>query len=252
MSAEQTTAKPPHLSFFEAFNKALQLVRMSFRGTFVYAFVIALLNQLLTMGFINTFSLNNDKITITTPSLFVLYLFLMFVEMLLGNCFILVRQNAFALMDPNAPTPYPKLSFKKTLAPILDRLPGIFVSGIAFSILSILGMGFHVVPGILFITCFYVYLPSLIFAHKKAFESWRYSFSLIKQHFFSTLSLVLMSLILLWIPPAIAEFLGNAFSDSNTYFGVEITGMILITALILLLMNAMNLVWFYLLLQRKQ
>lgn len=244
MSGEQTTAKQQKLNFFEAFNKALQLVRLSFRGTFVYAFVIALLNQLLTLGFINTFSLSEDKIVIGTPSLFALYLLLMFLEMLVGNCFILIRQNATIHGK--------KINFKQTLFPILDRLPGIFVSGIAFSILSILGMGLHVVPGVLFITCFYVYLPSLIFAHKKAFESWRYSFSLIKKHFFSTLALVLMSLILLWIPPAIAEFLGNAFSDSNTYFGVEITGMILLTALILLLMNAMNIVWFYLLHKNKQ
>ncbi len=238
----QQPSTPIH--FFDALTKAVALVRLSFRGTFMYAFVVSLINQLLAFGIYNTCSIDGDKISITNPSLFALYLGLLFFEMLFGNCFILVRQNAILANK--------KLNFKQTLQPILERFPGILVSGIAFSFLSIMGMGLHIVPGIIVLTLFYVYLPSLIFAHKKAFESWAYSFSLIKKHFFSTLGLVFISLSLLWIPSSILNALGDNFNDSNTYFGLQITGMILLVALILLLMNAINLIWFYLLHQNKQ
>lgn len=231
------------LTCFETLHKALKLVKLSFRGTFIYAFFISLINQLLTLGFVNTVSLSEDKMSVTSPFLFSFYLLLMFSSILLGNCFILVRQNAVLY--------HQKIGFKEAYQPILNRLPAIFLSGSAFWILTILGMGIHVLPGILFMTCFYLYLPSLIFAHKRAFESWKYSFSLIKRRFFSTLSLVFISLILLWTPPLIAQLLGKTFSTSDTYFGLEITGMILVTSLLLLLMNAMTLIWFYLLHKSK-
>lgn len=232
------------LSYFDTVCKALQLVKMSFRGAFIYAFCMSLINQLISLDFVNTFALTDDKITLTRPVLFGVYLFLMFATILFGNSLILVRQNAILH--------HQQFGFMETMRPILNRLPGIFVSGIAFTLLSIVGMGLHIIPGVLFMTCFYLYLPSLIFAHKKAFEAWRYSFSLIKKQFFSTLALVLTSLILLWIPPAVASLLGGVLNSGNTYFGLEITGMILLISLILLLMNAMNIVWFYLLHQNKQ
>ena len=238
---QQPTIK---INFFDAIKKAILLVRLSFRGTFIYAFAVSLINQLLAFGINNTFTLDASKVTITQPSLFILYLGLLFLEMLFGNCFVLIRQNAILAKK--------KLNFKQTLQPILDRFPAILVSGLAFTFLSVMGMGLHLIPGIIVLTLFYVYLPSLIFAHKKAFESWVYSFSLIKKHFFSTLGLVLTSLILLWIPPTVIGILGDNFTDSNTYFGLEITGMILLVSLILLLMNALNLIWFYLLHQNKQ
>ncbi len=234
-----------HINFLDAIRKACSLVSLSFRCTFIYAFIAALINQLLAFGLNNTFSITDSKISISDPVLFITYLGLLFLEMLFGNCFILVRQNAILAN-------HQKLSFKQTLQPILDRFPGIFLSGLAFSLCSIVGMGLHLVPGLIFLTFFYVYLPSLIFAHKKAFEAWKYSFSLTKKHFFSTLGLVLTSLILLWIPPSVIGLLGDNFNDSNTYFGLEITGMILLVSLIILMMNALNLIWFYLLHQNKQ
>jgi hypothetical protein len=232
------------VNFFDAIKKALLLVRLSFRGTFIYAFIVSLINQLLAFGINSTCTIDGDKISINSPSLFILYLGLLFLAMLFGNSFILVCQNALLAKKP--------LSFKLALQAILDRFPAILLSGIAFWLLAFMGMGLYLLPGILILTLFYVYLPSLIFAHKKAFESWSYSFSLIKKHFFSTMGLVLISLILLWIPRSIIAALGDNFNDSNTYFGLEITGMILLVALILLLMNALNLIWFYLLHQNKQ
>jgi hypothetical protein len=235
---------PVKINFFDALKKGLALVSFSFRGTFIYAFVISLINQLLAFGIGSAYSIDGDKISINAPSLFILYFGLLFLNMLFGNCLILIRQNAILANK--------KLTLKQTVQPILERFPGILGSGLAFFLLSMMGMGLYLIPGLLFLTLFYLYLPSLIFAHKKAFESWAYSLSLIKKHFFSTLGLVLVSLILLWVPRMIINSLGNSFSESNTYFGLEVTGMVLLVALTLLLMNALNLIWFYLLHQNKQ
>lgn len=233
------------ISFIDAAKKAVFLFRMSFKSTFVYAFMIALLNELITFGLLNTFNFDGVTLNVTSPYLFGLYILLLFLDILFGNCFILVKLNGVLTKEP--------VNFKTVLQTILFRFPGIFISGIAFTFFSMIGMGLHILPGILFITCFYVYLPSLLFAHKRAFESWRYSFSLIRKHFLSTLGLVLLSLILLWTPPLIADLLGgDIFNNSSSYFGLEVTGMVLVTAFVLLLTNAMNLVWFYLLHKNKQ
>ena len=238
---QQPTVK---ISFLDAIKKAILLVRLSFRGTFIYAFIVSLINQLLAFGINSTCTLDGDKLSIADPSLFILYFALIFLVMLFGNSFILVCQNTLLAGK--------KLSFKQALQPILDRFPAIFISGFTFWLLTFMGVGLYLLPGIIILTLFYVYLPSLLFAHKKAFESWSYSFSLVKKHFFSTLGLVLFSFILLWIPPSITNALGSNFTDSNTYFGLEITGMVLLVSIILLLMNALNLIWFYLLHQNKQ
>lgn len=233
------------ISFIDAAKKAIFLFRLSFKSTFIYAFMIALINELITFGLLNTFNFDGTNLNVTNPFLFGVYLALLFLDILIGNCFILVKQNGVLTKDT--------LKFKEALQVILARFPGILTSGIAFTFLTMLGMGFHIVPGVIFITCFYVYLPSLLFAHKRAFESWRYSFSLIRKHFLATLGMVLLSLILLWTPPLIADVLGGAFlNDSNSYFGLEVTGMVLVTALVLLLTNALNLIWFYLLHKNKQ
>ncbi len=233
------------ISFLDAAQKAVFLFRLSFKTTFIYAFMVSLINELITFGLLGTFSFDGVNLNISSPYLFGLYLALLFLDILIGNCFILIKQNGVLTKEV--------VNFKATLHVLLSRFPGILSSGIAFTVLSMIGMGLHIVPGILFITCFYVYLPGLLFAHKRAFESWRYSFSLIRKHFLSTLGLVLLSLILLWTPPLIADFLGNAFfNNSNAYFGLEVTGIILVTAFVLLLTNAMNLVWFYLLHKNKQ
>lgn len=233
------------ISFIDAAKKALFLFRLSFKSTFVYAFMVALLNELITFGLMNTFTFQDNALNVTSPYLFGFYLALLFLDILIGNCFILIKQNGVLMKE--------ELKFKAALQVVLARFPGILASGIAFTFLTMLGMGFHILPGILFMTCFYVYLPSLLFAHKRAFESWRYSFSLIRKHFLSTLGIVLLSLILLWTTPLIADLLGGAFLDnSNSYFGLEVTGMVLLTAFVLLLTNAMNLIWFYLLHKNKQ
>lgn len=233
------------ISFVDAAQKAVFLFRMSFKSTFIYAFMVALINQLITFGLLNTFSFDGTNLSITSPQLFGLYLILLFLDILIGNCFILIKQNGVLMKNT--------LNFKAALSVVLARFPGILTSGIAFTFFSMLGMGLHIVPGVLFMTCFYVYLPGLLFAHKRAFESWRYSFSLIRKHFLSTLALVLLSLILLWIPPLVADLLGGvALNNSNAYFGLEVTGMVLLTSFVLLLINAMNLVWFYLLHKNKQ
>ena len=233
------------ISFVDAARKALLLFRLSFKSTFIYAFFVALLNQLITLGLLATFSFDGTNLSITSPKLFGLYLVVLFLVMLIGNCFILNKQNGILLGRP--------FSFRESIILILSRLPGVLASGIAFTLCSMIGMGLHIIPGVFFITCFYVYLPSLLFAHKRAFEAWRYSFSLIRKHFLATLALVLLSLILLWTPPLIANLLGaSSLNDSSAYFGLEITGMVLLTAFALLLTNGLNLVWFYLLHKNKQ
>lgn len=233
------------ISFIDAAKKAALLFRLSFKSTFIYAFMVALINELITFGLLNTFSFDGTNLNIISPALFGMYIALLFLDILIGNCFILIKQNGILMKQ--------ELSFKAALQVVLSRFPGILASGIAFTFFSMIGMGLHILPGIVFITCFYVYLPGLLFAHKRAFESWRYSFSLIRKHFFSTLGLVLLSLILLWTPPMIADLVGaGSFNNSNAYFGLEVTGMVLLTAFVLLLTNAMNLVWFYLLHKNKQ
>lgn len=236
--------RPPSLHYFDAMKNALLLFKTSFRSSFTYAFLISLINQLLSIGFINTFNYSSDRVIITSPWIFTLYVVCFFVEMLLGNAFILIRQNAVLTSQ--------KISFSDTLQPILTRLPAILLSGLLVTTFSIIGMGLYVVPGLIFMTCFYLFLPSILFAHKKAFEAWGYSFNLVKKHFFSTLALILTSSVLLCIPPLIANLGNFPLSNSNTYFGLEITLMILLSSLILLLMNAMNIVWFYLLHKKKQ
>ncbi len=232
------------ISFVDAFKKALLLFRMCFKSTFVYAFFVALINELVTFGLTNTFNFNGTTLEVSSYPLLGLYLILLFLNMLIGNCFILVKQNAILMSS--------EFKFKQALQFILARFPGIFVSGIAFSLFFSVGIALFVVPGILFMACFYVYLPSLLFAHKRAFEAWRYSFSLIRKHFVSTLALVLLSLIIMRVLAYMASFFDGFSFGSNAYFGLEITGMVLLTAFALLLTNGMNLVWFYLLHKNKQ
>ena len=234
-----------NISFIDAAKKALLLFRMSFKSTFVYAFMVALINELLTFGLMTTFTFNGVTLDVLSPPFFVMYLFLLFLTILIGNCFILIKQNGILMKEEPC--------FKSALSIILARFPGIVLSGVAFTMCFMVGLALFVVPGILFMTCFYVYLPSLLFAHKRAFESWRYSFSLIRKHYLSTMGIVLLSLIIMRVLARIADLLGSTpFDGSNAYFGLEVTGMVLLTAFALLLTNAMNLVWFYLLHKNKQ
>ena len=235
------------ISFVDAVKRALLLFKLSFKSTFVYAFMVALINELVTFGLMGTFTFDGANLSVTSPYLFALYLALLFLDILLGNCFILIKQNRILINE--------ELPFKGVLQILLARLPGIFISGIAFTLCFMVGVALFVVPGILFMTCFYVYLPGLLFAHKRAFESWRYSFSLIRKHFLASMSLVLLSLILMRILAKIADLLGGggfSFDNSSAYFGLEVTGMVLLTAFALLLTNGMNLVWFYMLHKNKQ
>ncbi len=233
------------ISFSDVLKKAIFLFRFSFKSTFIYAFVVSLINQLLILGSASTYSMDGSKLEIYSVYGFSLYLFLIFVNLLIGNCFILIKQNGILIKDA--------MGFKATLQVVLSRFPGILLSGMAFILLSFTGIALYLVPGILFITCFYVYLPSLLFAHKRAFESWRYSFSLVRKHFLSTLALAILSLIIIWSSRLFMGSLNKVFfNDSSAFFGLDVTGMILLNALLSLFLNAMNLIWFYLLHKNKQ
>jgi hypothetical protein len=231
--------KPNHHSHrvLETLNQAAHLYRATFRQVFVIAFITALLNQLLSLYFLNTFILQNENINLNSPWGFGLSLFLMLFVILFGNSLILVRQNAHLKQEP--------LEIKGVFQRVLQRFPGILVSGIIFAFLSLLGLALYIIPGLIFMTLFCVYLPSLLFAHKKAFESWIFSFRLIKPHFLGSFGIVLINLILLWIPPELTELLGFYFNSDGSLYGLEVTVIVFVIALILPMANAITLAWFY-------
>ena len=231
--------KPHHHSHrvLETLNTAAKLYTASFRQVFLLAFITALLNQLLSLYFLNTFIFDSEHINLNSPTGFGLSLFFMLFVILFGNSLILVRQNALLKQE--------KITLGIAFHRVLQRFPGIFASGIIFALFSIVGIALYVLPGLIFMTLFYVYLPSLLFAHKKAFESWMFSFHLIKPHFLASAGIVLINLILLWIPPELTEALSIYFNNDGSLYGIEVTGIVLVIALILPMTNAITLTWFY-------
>ncbi len=231
--------KPHHRSHrvLETLNTAAYLYKKSFRQVFLLAFITALLNQLLSLYFLNTFIFDSEHINLNSPTGFGLSLFLMLFVILFGNSLILVRQNALLKQET--------ISVSTAFNRVLQRFPGIFASGIIFALFSIVGIALYVLPGLVFMTFFYVYLPSLLFAHKKAFESWMFSYRLIKPHFLATLGIVLINLILLWIPPELTEVLSMYFNNDGSVYGIEVTIIVFAIALILPMTNAITLSWFY-------
>lgn len=218
-------------------NQAAHLYRTTFRQVFIIAFITALLNQLLSLYFLNTFILQNENINLNSPWGFGLSLFLMLFVILFGNSLILVRQNAHLKQEP--------LELKSVFQRVLQRFPGILVSGIIYAFLSLLGLAFYIIPGLIFMTLFCVYLPSLLFAHKKAFESWMFSLKLIKPHFLSSFGIVLINLILLWIPPELTELISYYFNSDGSLYGLEVTAIVFVIAVLLPMTNAIILTWFY-------
>lgn len=221
----------------DTLNQAAHIYRISFRQVFILAFITALLNQLLSLYFLNTFILQNENINLNSPFGFGLSLFLMLFVILFGNSLILVRQNAILKQE--------KLPIKEVFHRVLQRFPGILVSGIIFALASLVGIALYIIPGLIFMTLFCVYLPSLLFAHKKAFESWKFSFNLVKHHFLGSFGIVLINLVLLWIPPELTELLTIYFNTDGSVYGLEVTGIVFVIALILPLANAITLCWFY-------
>lgn len=218
-------------------NQAFRLYRVTFRQLFIYAFITALLNQLLSLYFLNTFILQNESINLNSPFGFGLSLFLMLFVILFGNSLILVRQNAYLKQEA--------LVTKEVFRRVLQRFPGILVSGIIYAFVSIVGIAFYIIPGLIFMTLFCIYLPALLFAHKKAFESWMFSFNLIKHHFLASFAIVLINLILLWIPPELTELLTLYLNSDGSLYGLEVTAIVFVIALLLPLTNAIILCWFY-------
>lgn len=231
--------QPHHRSHrvLETLNIAANLYRNSLRQVFLLAFITALLNQLLSLYFLNTFILDSEHINLNSPAGFGLSLFFMLFVILFGNSLILVRQNALLKQET--------ISLSTAFHRVLQRFPGIFASGIIFALFSIIGIALYVIPGLIFMTFFYVYLPSLLFAHKKAFESWMFSFHLTKPHFLATMGVVLINLILLWIPPELTAALSTYFNNDGSVYGIEVTIIVFVIALILPMTNAITLAWFY-------
>ena len=228
-------SKPSYL--LETLSRSAHLYRVCFRRVFVIAFATALLNQLLSLYFINTFSFGGQDISVIAPFGFGVSLFFMLFVMLFGNSLMLVKQNSYLRQE--------SLSFKETFQRVLLRFPGILISGIIFAFVGLVGIALYVLPGLIFMTLFCVYLPALLFAHKKAFESWKFSFKLVKPHFFSSMGIVLLNLILLWIPPELMGVLSSMISADGSLYGVEITLIVIVIAFILPLTNALMLTWFY-------
>jgi hypothetical protein len=218
-------------------SQGLYLYQKTFRQVFIFAFITALLNQVLSLYFLNTFVLQSQSINLNSPWGFGLSLFLMLFVILFGNSLILVRQNAYLKQE--------RLAAKTMFQRVLQRFPGILVSGIIFAFLSLIGIALYILPGLIFMTFFCVYLPALLFAHKKAFESWIFSFKLVKPHFLGSLGIILINLILLWIPPELTELLTYYFNADGSLYGLEVTAIVFVIAVILPLTNAIILTWFY-------
>ena len=231
------TPKPSSSYLVETLNWSAHIYRISFKRVFIAAFVTALLNQLLGLYFINTFSFSEGSINVSMPIGLGISLFLMLFVMLFGNSLILVWQNSCLRNE--------SLSLAAAFKRVLQRFPGILLSGIIFAFLGLIGIALYILPGLIFMTFFCIYLPSLLFAHKKAFESWMFSFNLVKRHFFSSLGIVLINLILLWIPPELMEILSNIINVDGSLYGLEITVIVIVIAFILPMTNALILAWFY-------
>lgn len=224
-------------SILETLEHAAKLYRISFKKIFIIAFITALLNQLLSLYFINTFIFSNENISLNSPAGFGLSLFLMLFVVLFGNSLILVKQNSFIKQE--------QLALKDVFQRVLQRFPGVLASGIIYALLSFIGIALYIIPGLIFMTLFCVYLPSLLFAHKKAFESWMFSFKLVKPHMLTSFGIVLINLILLWIPPELTEVITNYISSDGSLYGLEVTAIVFVIALILPMTNAITLMWFY-------
>lgn len=231
------------LSILETLEHAAKLYRVSFKKIFIIAFITALLNQLLSLYFINTFIFSNENISLNSPAGFGLSLFLMLFVVLFGNSLILVKQNSFIKQE--------QLSLKTLFQRVLQRFPGVLASGIIYALVSIIGIALYIIPGLIFMTLFCVYLPALLFAHKKAFESWIFSFKLVKPHLLASFGIVLINLILLWIPPELTEIITNYINTDGSLYGLEVTAIVFVIALILPMTNAITLMWFYKLQENK-
>ena len=213
--------------------KAFLLYRASLKPCFWIAFVYSIFNQLLSLALPHQLHFDGTALTVKSPALLVGIFVLTLLLFVIATAMIMLKQQQI-LFQTKAP---------HLMQQLLPKLPILILASIIVYFFTLAGYLLYILPGLAVATCFYFYLPSILFADQKALGSLKYSFQLIKPHVWTVLGLVLFNLVVISAPIALIAILFHA--TAGHIFGIKEALTILLQALLLPLATGVILTAFH-------
>ena len=195
-------------------SKSWVLFRASLRSTYWYAFIAALIIQLLLLYVTQSGDVTYDgNINIQSPFIMTLFALLFAIVNIVTNALIMIRQ--YAQLHGQAH------HFRQVWHELRNNFGRVIVAGLIVNALTLTGFILYFIPGIIIYTLLYFYLPFILFKDHNAIDALKQSFEHTKERFWLILTVVILTLLVNVIPSAANILLGAIAPHMQDAFGVQ-------------------------------
>ena len=113
--------------------------------------------------------------------------------------------------------------------------------------MSLVGLALYLLPGILILTCLYLYLPILLFESAKPLSSFKLSFERVKPHFLLVAALVILAMLVNSIPMMVHYVVGyfNVVPNDGQGFGIQESINVVLSGFTIPFINALVLTTYF-------
>ena len=203
------------LAFSTIFSRSLMIYKLAFKRLFIVGFVMACLDQFAFLYLSQFLPISTDKpIPAGSGLLFLVIIVIALLIMLLNAIMFMLCAGAQLGRS---------VKLKYLIAHIKQCLLALFLANIVYSVAVNGGLYLFVVPGILAMAFFYIYLPIILLDGASSMASLQQSFRLVRPYLWRVLPFVLISFMLLsmkqYLMFKLSENAGPTLSASD--FGIE-------------------------------
>ena len=227
-------AKISQFELLAVIKRGWLLYRATLKITFWLAFAYGLVNQFISVYAQRLLTVVDQHLVIQRPALLALLLLIGIIVLTIMTALIMLLQNGVLF----------KGQIKTNPIHFSTRLPALLVASIIFYVIVITGYMLYILPGVIAALLFYFYLPAILLEHKRVFQSFAYSFQLVRRNVFGVLGLLMFNFLILTIPVLVTHIIFGDQASGST-FGLEEIIIVLVQALLLPLVVAMTLTAFY-------
>ena len=194
--------------------KSWVLFRASLKSTYWYAFITALIIQLMLLYIMQSGDLSyNGNLSIQSPFIMALFALLFAVVNIVANALIMIRQ--FAQLHGKA------YHLGNVWHELRTHLSRIIVAGLIVNALTFTGFILYLIPGIIIYTLLYFYLPFVLFKNYSAIDALKQSFEHTKERFWLILTIVIFTMLINAIPSIANLLIGFVAPNMRDAFGVQ-------------------------------